>query len=330
MCDSRVLPFVSIVIPAFNEEKNIEFCFSAILNLDYPKEKIETIVVDNGSTDDTVKVAQKYGAKVFIAPKVTIAALRNLGWQKSEGEYIAFLDSDCIPNDAWLIKSIQNIQLSPDIIAVSGVIALESMSDVQPPWVERFWVNYLNSKYSKKLTVVKSLSSFCFVVHRNHLKLLDGFNESLITCEDSDLGYRLTEIGKIIVDSDIKIIHLGNALTLKDFFLRQFWQGSSNGRSLWSHKISFDEMPSIAIPFLFCSTLLLTGIFLFLGYYKYVLLLAVILFCFLLCITMVKKTGKGLRPFIGYFILWGTYLLARGAGLIIPFSRRIKRSKNIV
>ena len=59
------LPFVSIIIPAKNEEKLLRGCISSLHQLDYPKEKIEIIIVDGLSTDNTAGVAREMGAKVI-------------------------------------------------------------------------------------------------------------------------------------------------------------------------------------------------------------------------------------------------------------------------
>jgi len=53
-------PKVGVVIPAYNEEKNIDDCLRSIINSDYPKSKLEVVVVDDGSTDSTLKILEKY------------------------------------------------------------------------------------------------------------------------------------------------------------------------------------------------------------------------------------------------------------------------------
>jgi glycosyltransferase involved in cell wall biosynthesis len=322
----QALPFISIIIPAFNEEKNICFCLSGIWKLDYPKEKIEIIVVDNGSMDGTVVVAQKYGAKIFSAPNISIAALRNLGWRNSKGEYVAFLDADCIPNKNWLKRSIENFNTLSGAVAVSGVLVLDVHSSARHSWIERLWIDYLRSKYTKKITISKTLSSFCFIVPRKYFDLLGGFNETLITCEDSDLGYRLSKIGKIFIDTDIQVIHLGNAKTIKDFFLRQLWHGSSNWSNLRSHKITLDEIPSVLVPFLFCSFPIMAIALSLFGFQKYAPILWGMFFCLPFGITLGKKTGRrGIGQFSGYYVIWFMYLLARGCALYLPSIGRIKK-----
>lgn len=96
-----MLPLVSIIIPLFNREKTIQRAVDSVLNQTYTN--IEVIVVDDGSTDDSVKMLHKYvddnRVKVFCQPQNKGAnAARNRGIREARGEYIAFHDSD----DAWL------------------------------------------------------------------------------------------------------------------------------------------------------------------------------------------------------------------------------------
>ena len=91
-------PIVSVIIPAYNEERNIEKAISSVLKLNYPKNRIEIIVINDGSTDNTYRVVTDLGKKNNIqiieqTNKGKWAALNN-GMRISNGEYIAILDAD--------------------------------------------------------------------------------------------------------------------------------------------------------------------------------------------------------------------------------------------
>ena len=91
-------PLVSIIVPVFNTEKYLPDCLSSILNQDFSD--FELILVDNGSTDNSVDICKEYEqkdsrVKLFVYKKEQGAAqARNYGLSKAEGEYIAFIDSD--------------------------------------------------------------------------------------------------------------------------------------------------------------------------------------------------------------------------------------------
>lgn len=83
---------VSIVIPAYNEQKNIEACLETILNQSY--NNYEVIVVDDGSTDKTIEIVQKYPVKLIKQSHQGPAKARNLGAKEAKGEILVFMDSD--------------------------------------------------------------------------------------------------------------------------------------------------------------------------------------------------------------------------------------------
>ena len=87
-------PLVTVVIPSYNREKTIKFCLDSVLSQNYPN--IEIIVVDDCSTDNTVKIAKSYGnVKVFVLEQNSGAQVaRNRGIREAKAEWIVFLDSD--------------------------------------------------------------------------------------------------------------------------------------------------------------------------------------------------------------------------------------------
>jgi glycosyltransferase involved in cell wall biosynthesis len=91
-------PLVSVILPVFNREGSVARAISSVLAQTY--RSVELIVVDDGSTDDTRKVVQEFGAPVTLIVQVHagVYAARNLGLRHAHGELVAFIDSD----DAWL------------------------------------------------------------------------------------------------------------------------------------------------------------------------------------------------------------------------------------
>jgi glycosyltransferase involved in cell wall biosynthesis len=96
-------PKVSIVIPTLNAERVLQTCFDAINMQDYPKDKIELVIADGGSTDITLKLAKKYNAKVVSNPLKTAEAGKAVGVRHAIGDFIALIDSDnFLPSPNWL------------------------------------------------------------------------------------------------------------------------------------------------------------------------------------------------------------------------------------
>lgn len=92
----KVNPLVSVIIPTYNSSKVLKYCLNGLKNQNYPRGKIEIIVVDNASNDNTKDIALSYGAKVILIsgkpPKV--CEQRNLGASEAIGQYLMFLDHD--------------------------------------------------------------------------------------------------------------------------------------------------------------------------------------------------------------------------------------------
>ncbi len=123
---------VSIIIPALNEEKYLPGCLRSIENLDFPKDQIEVIVIDNGSTDKTKEVAVNHGAEFLQDSTLNVSGLRNLGAMHAKNDILAFVDADCLVATDWLIKADKYFQ-------DSGTIAWgapPSLPD-NPTWVQK-------------------------------------------------------------------------------------------------------------------------------------------------------------------------------------------------
>lgn len=117
------LPFVSVIIPVFNDQTGIEKAINSILVQTYPKERFEIIVVDNGSTDRTRETVKKVkDVKLYIADqKKGPSIARNMGIKKAAGEIIAFTDSDCVADGNWLLEAMRLLK-NENIGGVAGKI----------------------------------------------------------------------------------------------------------------------------------------------------------------------------------------------------------------
>src|SRR4030042_4934425 len=118
------LPFVSVVIPAYNEEAYLLSCLESIKNQDYAAE-YEVIVVDNASTDNTAKIARDWGAEVVYESKRSPACARQKGAEAATGRIIAFIDADARSPSHWLSPLVWRFFCTPEIVAVSGPYATQ-------------------------------------------------------------------------------------------------------------------------------------------------------------------------------------------------------------
>lgn len=209
----------SIIIPAYNEEEHIKDCIESIKSLDYPTDKIEIIVVDNGSTDNTAKVAIKAGAKVINFPKGNVGAVRNRGVKDASGEILAFIDSDCVAGRNWLSAGVERL-LDKNIGAVGGECRVPEGSG----WVEKAWVGD-QKPISKE---VERLACSSLILTRELFDLLKGFNEQLSAAEDDDISFRIKERNLCLYSEEqCAVIHKDYPSSLFGIFSKQLWHGTN-------------------------------------------------------------------------------------------------------
>ena len=103
---SSVHRSVSIVVPVYNAEDFIELCVRSLLNQVYAIEEI--IIVDNGSTDQTVDILSKYPVKMVSEEKKGVAHALNTGIKEAKGEIIAITESDCIADRFWVYNLVKH------------------------------------------------------------------------------------------------------------------------------------------------------------------------------------------------------------------------------
>jgi GT2 family glycosyltransferase len=93
-------PLVSVVICTYNGAATLRACLDGVASLDYPR--VDTIVVDDGSTDASAAIAREAGARVICTPNRGLSAARNQGLSAAAGEIVAYLDDDASPDLNWL------------------------------------------------------------------------------------------------------------------------------------------------------------------------------------------------------------------------------------
>lgn len=108
---------ISYIIPTLNAENVLDKCLKSIINQKYPRSKYKILIIDGGSTDKTIKIAQKYNSKILKNPLKTAEAGKAIGVKQAKGEFICLIDSDNIlPNSNWLSKMLYPFTQNSQII----------------------------------------------------------------------------------------------------------------------------------------------------------------------------------------------------------------------
>ena len=135
---------VSAIIPTWNEERYLPKCLQSLKNQS-GKTSFEIIVIDGGSTDKTVEIAQQYGDKVFVKSRQPVGAARNTGAKEASGRILAFIDADTVASESWLDSIVHTFEMSPHAVGVTGptlpyegTMLDERVYDVATGWFQRF------------------------------------------------------------------------------------------------------------------------------------------------------------------------------------------------
>jgi len=191
--------FISVVIPTYNRERLLDQALRSLLDQSYPQERYEIIVVDDGSLDGTAALvqdlAQKYPGRLqyFRQTNRGPAAARNLGIHRAKGEFIAFIDDDCIADSHWLREITQGYDL-PLVAGVGGTIKSGEASTLAAQYCAHIRMNETPGIIGDRIVwLITANASF----RREALTLANGFDESIDYPggEDADLCLRLVKHG---------------------------------------------------------------------------------------------------------------------------------------
>ena len=200
---SSALPFVSIIVPVYNGQGTIVACIESLLSQNFPKENYEIIIVDNNSVDATPVIVQRYPVRlVYQRMLQTPSATRNKGIEVAKGDFLAFIDADCIASPTWLQSLLPPLN-DLEVGAVSGcTLAHKPESLVQQFFAER---NLLLVDDQERFLSLLTCNMAC---RREIIEQVGLFDEHLPTIEDLDWGWRLqTGVGKQIVFASNAIVY---------------------------------------------------------------------------------------------------------------------------
>ncbi|MDX9701936.1 MAG: glycosyltransferase [Candidatus Auribacterota bacterium] len=210
--DSRpYLPFVSVVVPAYNSAAMMELCLAALLAQTYPKNMYEIIIVDNKSTDSTADIIKKYPVIYLLeADRQSPYAARNKGIMHAKGEIVAFTDSDCVADEHWIEKAVERFR-DPAVIGVGGRIRgykprryIEIYQEKRRMFNQQATLS--PERIAKKTAAIATNNAF----YRKYiLEKVGYFDCTIFGGGDFDLTYRIQAQtdGKLVYADDSVIYH---------------------------------------------------------------------------------------------------------------------------
>ena len=213
---------ISFVIPAYNEEKNIGGCVASIMQeISTEKVDAEVIVVNNASTDDTKKIASAFTTVIIVdEQRKGLVWARKAGFERSTGELIANIDADNMLPKGWLKQVLKRFE-DPELSALSGpVVYYDTPRYVRFTTMLFFRLGYAANLLNKLLSGVNSmLQGGNFILRREILQKIGGFDTSIsFYGEDTDIGRRVAQIGKVVWTFDLPINSSGRRIMEEGLF----------------------------------------------------------------------------------------------------------------
>jgi glycosyltransferase involved in cell wall biosynthesis len=194
---------ISVVIPAYNEEKYIAHTLKSIKEQDFDGE-YEIVVVDNASTDRTGEIAKEYADVVVYEKQKGVGIARDCGWRAASGEIIAYTDADSMVSKNWLSEIKKGFE-DENVIAIYGPVFL-----VDGGATKKWMAKYLLTLFLVFNHIIRhyNIIGSNFAVRKKSMQEIDGFDTRLKTGEDIELALRLKRIGGKIVFTRKLIVYV--------------------------------------------------------------------------------------------------------------------------
>jgi glycosyltransferase involved in cell wall biosynthesis len=195
---------LSIVIPAFNEEKFLPHCLQSLKNQDYDGD-FEIIVADNASTDATAAIAAISGARVVSCHKKGVAYARQAGAAAAAGDIIIQADADTVYPRNWLSRIARHFASHPESTALAGVYIYQN--EEQPYWAKlEYFFKYLINQTGRLLLgrpVLISGANFAF--RREAFLRTGGYRPEALYPDQWGISNSLSKVGKIAFDRTLMV-----------------------------------------------------------------------------------------------------------------------------
>lgn len=215
-------PRFAVIVPTYNAERHIDDCLASLEKLATPEGGYRVLVVDGGSTDGTVAIAQEREVHILEAAGTGVAEARNRAAAETEAEVLVFVDADCRAPAELLTAAEPHL-------ADEGAVGAFYEPTPDQGWIARTWL----AVERKPAGPVGWVPAGTMAVPRAVFAAVDGFREDLRASEDVDLCRRLRAAGYTVHhEPAMACQHLGQPDTIGGFFANERGRSASLVRSV--------------------------------------------------------------------------------------------------
>jgi O-antigen biosynthesis protein len=221
----RVWPEFSVLVCTHNGSRTIEQCLQGIAALNYPN--YEVIVVDDGSTDQTPEIVKHYDVRLIRTANDGLSSARNRALAAANGEYVAYIDDDAIPDPDWL-SHLADTFLTSNHAGVGG-------PNIPPPGGNMVAEAVANSPGGPAHVLLtdseaEHIPGCNMAFHRKRLIAVGGFDKQFrIAGDDVDICWKLTRAGETLGFNPVAVVWHHRRTTIRGFWRQQWNYAKAEG-----------------------------------------------------------------------------------------------------
>ena len=240
-------PFCSVIVPAYGRPQLLSHCLAALAAQQYPKDRFEVIVVDDGSPQPLATIVADFQSSMTVVyhqqPNLGPSAARNTGARVAQGQYLVFTDDDCAPAPTWLSFLAQGLAEQPQVMI--GGYTKNALPRNPFSITSQLLIDYLYTHYNQTESRARFFTSNNFAMAAELFWQVGGFDESMPLAAGED-----REFCDRWLDRNLGMIYLPRAVIFHhhSLHLSSFWRQHFNyGRGAWLYRSLRSQRKSEAV-----------------------------------------------------------------------------------
>lgn len=223
----NVSPIFSVIIPTYNRPQQLTTCLAAVAGLEYPRDRFEVIVVDDGGEAALNEVVAKFNDRLNLTllrqENAGPATARNIGAKKAQGRFLAFTDDDCLPSPGWLQAYAEQFAKTPKVVLGGRVLALRPENLYAH--ASQLIFDMVFEKYEMNPHQIHFFGAGNFAIPADLFHRAGGFDSGFKISEDREFCDRCLLQGLQLVYVSGAIVYHGHDLNLSGFWRQYFNYG---------------------------------------------------------------------------------------------------------
>ena len=213
-------PFVSVIVPVFNDAGRLRLCLEALDAQTYPKELYEVVVVDNGSDEPPARVVARFArARFSVEPRPGSYAARNRGLALARGDVFAFTDADCLPAPDWVERGVAALFATPNCGFVAGRVEI-FFADARRPTAVELYEGLAALAQKTYVEAGRFGATANLFTTRAVVERVGAFDDSVMSGGDVEWGQRVASRGYAVAYADDARVSHPARRTLAELYRR--------------------------------------------------------------------------------------------------------------